>query len=74
MARGTKLELAPPQVDVQAPTQCPKCGGARRAPYWGRQEQKYGGTTSEGRVYRRIVRRRTRCLDCGQVRIDRNYE
>lgn len=59
-------------VDVQL-SQCPRCESTRRSEYLDRQLQEYSGTNL-GRKYNRIVRRRTRCLDCGQLRIDRAFE
>lgn len=59
-------------VDVQL-SQCPRCESTRRSEYLDRHLQEYSGTTM-GRKYNRIVRRRTRCLDCGQLRIDRAFE
>jgi len=60
-------------VDVQA-SQCPGCASTRRSEYLDRHVQEYAGTTNAGKKYNRIVRRRTRCLDCGQLRIDRAFE
>ena len=55
-------------------TRCPQCGSTRRAPYTSRVEQAYEGIDPDGQPYTHIVRRRTRCLACGQHRIDRHYE
>jgi len=35
--------------------------------------QKCPGLRPDGTPYAEIVRRRCRCLDCGQVRIDKEY-
>jgi hypothetical protein len=66
--------MAPPVVEVQPPSRCPKCGSADRSDYWGRQVQECAGVLADGRAYRRIVRRRCRCAVCGQVRIDKTCE
>ena len=71
---GTPSEMSPPVADLQARSRCPKCGSDRRTQYWSKLIQAFAGTLPGGRRYRRIVRRRCRCLDCGQVRIDREYE
>jgi len=71
---GTPSEMSPPVADLQARSRCPKCGSDRRTQYWSKQIQEFAGILPDGRRYGRIVRRRCRCLDCGQVRIDRQYE
>jgi hypothetical protein len=71
---GISLELSPPVVDRAPPTKCTKCGSAKRGPYYARHVQVYGGVLPDGRKYGRIVRQRCRCIQCGQVRIDRSYE
>jgi len=35
--------------------------------------QKCPGLRADGTPYAAIIRRRCRCLDCGQVRIDKEY-
>ncbi len=59
-------------IDVPA-SRCPICQSTRRSEYEGRMVQPYAGMQN-GSPYTHIVRRRTRCLDCGQVRIDRTFE
>jgi hypothetical protein len=71
---GSRPEMDPPVVEAQPPSACPSCGGTRRSEYWGKHIQDYAGLRPDGRPYRVIVRRRARCLDCGQVRIDKTYE
>jgi len=39
----------------------------------GRMVQKCPGLRADGTPYAGIIRRRCRCLDCGQVRIDKEY-
>ena len=60
-------------VVVVERSHCPKCGSARRSEYWGRMVQKCQGLRADGTPYTAIIRRRCRCLDCGQVRIDKEY-
>lgn len=61
-------------VVTVAPSRCPCCGSTRRSEYLDRTAQEYRGVTSEGLDYNLIVRRRTQCLDCDQMRIDRSLE
>jgi len=60
-------------VVVVERSHCPKCGSARRSEYWGRMVQKCPSLRADGTPYTSIIRRRCRCLDCGQVRIDKEY-
>jgi len=60
-------------VVVVERSHCPKSGSARRSEYWGRMVQKCPGLRADGTPYTAIIRRRCRCLDCGQVRIDKEY-
>jgi hypothetical protein len=62
-----------PVIEV-ALSSCKSCGSTRRSQYVNRREHEYSGTTSDGRPYTKVVWRRTRCLDCGQVRDDKTYE
>ena len=55
------------------PSRCRRCGSTRRGDYYGKTEQAFCGKHN-GQPFTHIVRRRTKCLDCGQVRIDRAYE
>ena len=55
------------------PSRCKRCGSTRRGDYYGKTEQAFRGEHN-GQPFTHIVRRRTKCLDCGQVRIDRAYE
>ncbi len=54
-------------------SRCQKCGSTERAPYTSKLVQEYAGVI-DGKPFTRIVRRRTKCLDCGQHRVDRFYE
>jgi len=58
-------------VVVVERSRCPKCGSARLSEYWGKVGQKCPGRRADGTPYSSIIRRR--CLDCGQVRIDKEY-
>ena len=69
-AKGSKNAV---DVVVVERSHCPKCGSARRSEYWGRMVQKCPGLRDDGTPYSSIIRRRCRCLDCGQVRIDKEY-
>jgi len=51
----------------------PKCGSGRRSEYWGKVVNRCAGLRADGTPYTAIIRRRCRCLDCGQVRIDKEY-
>lgn len=59
-------------VDVFA-SRCPKCGSTEREGYESKTVQPYA-TIHRGVEYSHIVRRRCRCSNCGQTRIDRTYE
>ena len=61
-----------PQVETEA-TRCPKCGSTQRDGYFGTTTVEFEGEFN-GRAYKRIVSRRTACVDCGQHRIDRTYQ
>ena len=51
----------------------PKYGSSCRSEYWGRMVQKCPGLRADGTPYSSISRRRRRCLDCSEVRIDKEY-
>jgi len=55
------------------PSRCRRCGSTRRSDYYGKTEQAFRGEHN-GQPFTHIVRRRTKCLDCGQLRVDRAYE
>jgi len=56
------------------PSRCPKCGSTKRQDYANKVVQEYSGLDPDGKPYTRIIRRRTKCLSCGQVRMDRTFE
>jgi len=53
-------------VIVQPASTCRRCGSARRVPYWNPRTHEANGT--------KTTWRRTRCLDCHQVRDDKTIE
>ena len=63
----------PADVITVDPSRCRRCGSTRRSDYYGKTEQAFRGEHN-GQPFTHIVRRRTRCLDCGQLRVDRAYE
>ena len=70
---GSKTQT-PDFADV-LPSRCKRCGSTERDPYFGPVvSQRYNGTDPQGRHYNLIVRRRTRCKACRQLRIDRFFE
>ena len=58
---------------IVEPSRCRRCGSTRRGDYYGKTGQAFRGEHN-GQPFTHIVRRRTKCLDCGQVRIDRAFE
>jgi len=84
MARKPKHGPGRPQGSQQQdaavatiePSRCvnPQCLSTRRSDYWGKTVQEYAGLTPGGMPYTHIVRRRCKCLDCGQVRVDKTFE
>jgi len=56
------------------PPACPSCGSTRREPYRDGpvRDQAIGGEI-QGQRYNRILWHRTRCLDCGQALIVREF-
>jgi predicted Zn-ribbon and HTH transcriptional regulator len=70
--KGTRAE--PAQTVVAEPTRCPKCQSTQRDKYLSFHEQAVFGMRSGGMPYTRIIKRRCRCANCGQVRIDKSYE
>ena len=60
-------------IDVQT-ARCPKCQSTDRDWYGAVTIQEYEGADPQGRPFNRIIKRRTRCANCGQIRIERTYE
>lgn len=61
------------QTAEASPSRCPVCQSSRRDRYLDRHVQEHNGE-SNGQPFTHIVRRRCRCSDCGQMRIDRALE
>ncbi len=68
MAKGrpTGSKNADVKVVVVQVTACPRCNSTKRAPYYNRRSLKTAGQI--------VVWRRTKCLECGQVRDDKHSE
>jgi len=62
-------------VDV-VESYCPMCGSTERTHYDGRRNRtiETPGVRADGTKYNRIVRRPTKCKQCGTRRIDRTFE
>jgi hypothetical protein len=73
---GVAPVMNPPTVDVQPASRCPKCLSPERSDYipGSKTVQVYAGILADGRRYNRVIRRRCKCLKCGQMRMDRAYE
>ena len=60
---------------VTYPGRCKRCGSTNRSPYFGDKiEHAVTGIDPAGNPYDTVVWRRTKCLDCGQVRKEMSYE
>lgn len=55
-------------------SRCTACGSTEREPYFGVVETEYCGVTPDGYAYTHLVRRRTRCRNCLQCRVDCSFE
>lgn len=81
MSKAKKPAAEKPQVvDVQ-PSKCKAvkddgeiCGSTRRADYHNVTRVYHAGELPDGTPFDTIIFRRTKCLDCGQARVDRSYE
>jgi len=67
-SRNKKVEV----VDTES-TSCPSCGSNKRAAYWGKIKRELSGTAPDGRIFEAITYRRTKCEQCGQHRVDREF-
>jgi hypothetical protein len=72
-SRKGKKNLHLPQIETSA-TRCPKCRSTERDHYSRRRVVPYYGADPDGCPCTRVVFRWTRCLACGQARIDKFYE
>lgn len=68
-----------PVVDVQ-PSKCKAvkedgeiCGSTRRADYHNITRVAHAGELPDGTPYETVIFHRTKCLDCGQARVDRTF-
>lgn len=55
-------------------SKCPKCESTRRTPYNNTKAIPSAGNHPDFGRYTHIVIRHTKCLKCGQSRVDRSYE
>jgi DNA-directed RNA polymerase subunit RPC12/RpoP len=69
--KGSKNQPAAPVVE-HAGTLCPKCGSTKREPYKGSYSKKLKGVWLE-LEYDTIYYRQTKCSECGQRRVDKEY-
>lgn len=61
-----------PQVDGRL-TCCPKCKSTNRSKYSNRRAIAHG-VVIDGITFTHVVWRNTKCLDCGQARVDKHHE
>ena len=54
-------------------SRCRKCNSTERSPYTHKTTKAVSGER-DGKPFNRIVWRRTKCLACGQARIDQMFE
>lgn len=59
-------------IDVVEP-RCPKCDCTDRDWYGAVIVQDFEGVDAAGKDYNQILRRRTRCASCGQIRMERSF-
>jgi hypothetical protein len=70
--RPAGKHIEKPVVIVHA-SKCPKCKSARRGNYYVTRSIDYGQVV-DGREYSRVIWRYCKCLDCGQIRIDKELQ
>ena len=76
----TPAPAATPAAEGKTPivqataTRCFACQSTDRYGYYNVSAQEFGGVAPDGHPYTHIVRKWTRCRNCGQTRIDRVYE
>lgn len=61
-----------PVVDT-VETRCSSCGSTERTPYHDKREVIGDGVAPDGKPYSAVTLRPTKCVTCGQHRIDRTY-
>lgn len=64
----------PPAVVTVEASRCRKCSSTQRSRYFRVTALPSSGIDREGQPFTHVVRRWTRCLSCGQCRIDRSLE
>ena len=69
--RGAKTKKAE-SVDTITST-CPKCGSSKRSKYTQHRRLDSSGRLPSGLVFCAVIWRRTKCLNCGQWRDDREF-
>jgi hypothetical protein len=70
--KGSKTNLPTVEIIVKK-TECPVCGSTKRDEYNHTRTLEYASVI-EGKEYSKVIWRNTKCLDCGQSRIDKAYE
>ena len=69
--RGSKSKTV--ESVIVEPSKCTKCGSSRRSNYLNKRTLDLNGLRPDGTVYTSVTWRRTKCLDCGQMRDDKTY-
>jgi hypothetical protein len=69
--RGSKSKTI--ETVVVEPSKCRVCGSANRSKYINKRTLDLLGQRPDGTVYTSVTWRRTKCLDCGQMRDDKTY-
>ncbi|QEG18946.1 hypothetical protein GmarT_48410 [Gimesia maris] len=70
--KGAKTQDLPVQNVFLS--QCPVCLSTDRLGYSSVKTREFSGTAPNGQPFNFVSRKRTRCLKCGQKRIDVTYE
>ena len=69
---GSKTQDLPTSEVVKSV--CKSCGSTKREKYFGTPIEFDISGERNGRPYNKLIRKRTRCADCGQQRLDSFYE
>lgn len=69
VSEETQPKPKPPEVDVEV-SSCPNCGSTERTGYHSTKCRELSGVHN-GRPYKTVVWKRTKCRGCGKNRIDR---
>lgn len=70
--KGAKTEQR--EQAIAELSRCRRCQSTDREAYTGQPFTQRLSGTRDGKPYNRVVRRRTRCRNCGQARFDLTYE